>query len=109
MSHVRPSACLSRQRRTAAWSPPSSTAGTAIPSEKFAGSKLFDELVDGDVLPAAVMFAQSVAAAPGPYPKVRDLKVRHENSEGFLAFAKNTVAAVAKNFPAPSKIGRAHV
>ncbi|PLP97035.1 3-hydroxyacyl-CoA dehydrogenase NAD-binding domain-containing protein [Cupriavidus pauculus] len=77
--------------------------GTAIPSEKFAGSKLFDELVDGDVLPAAVKFAQNVAAAPGPYPKVRDLKVRHENAEGFLAFAKNTVAAVAKNFPAPSK------
>ena len=77
--------------------------GTAIPSEKFAGSKLFDEVVDGDVLPAAVKFAQNVAAAPGPYPKVRDLKVRHENAEGFLAFARNTVAAVAKNFPAPSK------
>jgi 3-hydroxyacyl-CoA dehydrogenase len=71
--------------------------GTAIPSEKFAGSKLFDEIVDGDVLPAAVKFAQSVAAAPGPCPKVRDLKVRHENAEGFLAFARNTVAAVAKN------------
>jgi 3-hydroxyacyl-CoA dehydrogenase len=77
--------------------------GTAIPSEKFAGSKLFDEIVDGDVLPAAVKFAQSVAAAPGPCPKVRDLKVRHENAEGFLAFARNTVAAVAKNFPAPLK------
>ena len=77
--------------------------GTAIPSEKFAGSKLFDEIVDGDVLPAAIKFAQNVGAAPGPYPKVRDLKVRHENAEGFLAFAKNTVAAVAKNFPAPLK------
>ncbi|WP_137926707.1 3-hydroxyacyl-CoA dehydrogenase NAD-binding domain-containing protein [Cupriavidus sp. 2SB] len=77
--------------------------GTAIPSEKFAGSKLFDEVVDGDVLPAAVKFAQNVGAASGPHPKVRDLKVRHENAEGFIAFARNTVAAVAKNFPAPSK------
>ncbi|WP_423197250.1 MULTISPECIES: 3-hydroxyacyl-CoA dehydrogenase NAD-binding domain-containing protein [unclassified Cupriavidus] len=75
--------------------------GTPVLSEKFAGSKLFDEIVDGDVLPAAIRFALKVAAAPGPYPKVRDLKVRHENAEGFLAFARNTVEAVAKNFPAP--------
>ncbi|MFJ1252616.1 3-hydroxyacyl-CoA dehydrogenase NAD-binding domain-containing protein [Cupriavidus sp. CuC1] len=77
--------------------------GNAIPSEKFAGTKLFDEIVDGDVLPAAVAFAKTVAANPGPYPKVRDLKVKHENAEGFIAFARNTVAAVAKNFPAPLK------
>ena len=51
--------------------------GNAIPSEKFAGTKLFDEIVDGDVLPAAVAFARTAAANPGPYPKVRDLKVKH--------------------------------
>ncbi|QQE08127.1 enoyl-CoA hydratase/isomerase family protein [Cupriavidus sp. ISTL7] len=77
--------------------------GNPVPSEKFAGTKLFDEIVDGDVLPAAIAFARNVGAASGPHPKVRDLKVRHENAEGFLAFAKNTVAAVAKNFPAPGK------
>ncbi|QET01499.1 3-hydroxyacyl-CoA dehydrogenase [Cupriavidus pauculus] len=77
--------------------------GTPVLSEKFAGSKLFDEIVDGDVLPAAVKFAQNVAAAPGPYPKVRDLKVWHENPEGFLKFARNTVEAVARNFPAPAR------
>ncbi len=77
--------------------------GNPVPSEKFAGTKLFDEIVDGDVLPAAIAFARNAASASGPHPKVRDLKVRHENAEGFLAFAKNTVAAVAKNFPAPGK------
>ena len=77
--------------------------GNPVLSEKFAGTKLFDEIVDGDVLPAAIAFARNVGAASGPHPKVRDLKVRHENAEGFLAFAKNTVAAVAKNFPAPGK------
>ncbi len=59
--------------------------GTPVLSEKFAGTKLFDEIVDGDVLPAAVKFAQNVGAATGPHPKVRDLKVRHENPEGYLA------------------------
>ncbi|WP_439671610.1 3-hydroxyacyl-CoA dehydrogenase [Cupriavidus necator] len=77
--------------------------GTPVLSEKFAGTKLFDEIVDGDVLPAAVKFAQNVGAATGPHPKVRDLKVRHENPEGYLGFARNTVAAMAKNFPAPLK------
>ncbi|WP_354678048.1 3-hydroxyacyl-CoA dehydrogenase NAD-binding domain-containing protein [Cupriavidus plantarum] len=77
--------------------------GNPVLSEKFEGSKLFDEIVEGDVLPAAVQFARNVAAAPGPYPKVRDLKVRHENPEGFLKFARNTVEAVAKNFPAPAR------
>ncbi len=77
--------------------------GNPVLSEKFAGTRLFDEIVDGDVLPAAIAFARNVASASGPHPKVRDLKVRHENAEGFIAFAKNTVAAVAKNFPAPGK------
>ncbi|RLK45069.1 3-hydroxyacyl-CoA dehydrogenase NAD-binding domain-containing protein [Cupriavidus plantarum] len=77
--------------------------GNPVLSEKFEGSKLFDEIVEGDVLPAAVQFARNVAAAPGPYPKVRDLKVRHENPEGFLKFARNTVEAVARNFPAPTR------
>ncbi|CAG9164342.1 3-hydroxyacyl-CoA dehydrogenase NAD-binding domain-containing protein [Cupriavidus pampae] len=77
--------------------------GTPVLSEKFEGSKLFDQIVDGDVLPAAVKFAQNVGAASGPHPKVRDLKVKHENPEGFLKFARNTVEAVAKNFPAPAR------
>lgn len=77
--------------------------GAPVLSEKFAGTKLFDEIADGEVLPAAVRFAKTVGAAAGPHPKVRDLKVRHENAEGFLAFAKNTVTAMAKNFPAPVK------
>jgi 3-hydroxyacyl-CoA dehydrogenase len=32
---------------------------------------------------------------------VRDLKVEHENAEGYLQFARNGVAAFAKNMPAP--------
>ena len=38
--------------------------------------------------------------------KMRDLKVVHPNAEAFLAFAKNSVQAVAKNFPAPAKCVR---
>ncbi len=77
--------------------------GAPVQSEKFKGTKLFDEIVEGDVLPAAVAFAQKVVASGSALPKVRDLKVEHPNAEGYLQFARNTVRAVARNFPAPSK------
>src|SRR6185437_15047598 len=35
--------------------------------------------------------------------KLRDRKVKHDNPEAFIAFAKNSVAAVVKNLPAPLK------
>jgi 3-hydroxyacyl-CoA dehydrogenase len=76
--------------------------GTPVKSEKFAGTKLFDEIVEGgDLVEAAVAFARK-AAQQGKLPKVRDLKIEHEDAEGFLQFSLNTVRAVAKNFPAPA-------
>ena len=38
-----------------------------------------------------------------PLPLVRDLKVEHPNAEAYFQFARNTVGAMAKNFPAPLK------
>jgi hypothetical protein len=34
---------------------------------------------------------------------VRDLKVTHPNADAYFQFARNTVKAMAKNFPAPAK------
>ncbi|WP_077032780.1 3-hydroxyacyl-CoA dehydrogenase NAD-binding domain-containing protein [Pelomonas sp. KK5] len=66
------------------------------------GQKLFDKVVDEGVLDAAVAFAQEIADAR-PLPKVRDLKARVANPDAFFGFAKNMVAGMAKNFPAPLK------
>jgi 3-hydroxyacyl-CoA dehydrogenase len=74
--------------------------GTAIRSEKFKGMKLFDQIVDGDVLESALAFAATVAATPR-LPKVRDLSIEHEDAEAFLQFSLNTAKSVARNFPAP--------
>ena len=76
--------------------------GTPILSEKLAGTKLFDQMIVGDLLQGALAFAASIASVR-PLPKVRDLKVKHVNPEGYLQFARNTVNAMAKNYPAPSK------
>ena len=77
--------------------------GAPVMSEKLAGSGLFDEVVEGNLAEAALAFARKVGAQAGPHPKVRDRKIEHPNAEGFIQFARNSVAAIAKNFPAPHK------
>jgi 3-hydroxyacyl-CoA dehydrogenase len=77
--------------------------GTAVTAETLAATRLFDRLVETDVLAAAFELAQAAAARGGPYPRVRDWPVKHPNADGFIAFARMGVAAVAKNFPAPLK------
>ena len=77
--------------------------GTPVMSEKLSKTKLFDHMIqgnDGDLLPGALAFAQKVIDEKMPLKLVRNLPVQHPNAEGFLQFAANTVAAVARNYPA---------
>ncbi len=76
--------------------------GTSVMSEKLAGTRLFDQMIDGELLDGALAFARSVATRR-PLPKVRDLRVEMPNAEGYLQFARNTVRTVAGPFPAPLK------
>ena len=76
--------------------------GTPVASEKLAGTKLFDQMIEGDLLPGALAFAAKVADIR-PLPKVRDIKIKYPNSDGYLQFARNTVRVVAGPFPAPLK------
>ena len=76
--------------------------GTPVASEKLIKTKLFDELIEGDLMTGALNFAERVAATR-PLPKVRDLKVDYPNYEAFLQFSRNTVKAMAGPFPAPLK------
>ncbi|MFP5405266.1 MAG: 3-hydroxyacyl-CoA dehydrogenase NAD-binding domain-containing protein, partial [Gammaproteobacteria bacterium] len=77
--------------------------GTPVKSEKFEGTKLFDEIVQGDVVEAAIAFARKAVAENRGLPKVRDLKISSEDAEAFLQYSLNTVRTVAKNFPAPAR------
>ncbi|MCX7272014.1 MAG: enoyl-CoA hydratase-related protein, partial [Burkholderiales bacterium] len=77
--------------------------GQAVPSEKFKGTRLFDAIIEGDLLGGAVAFARQALAEGRGLPRVRDLKVDFPMAEPFLQFARNTVAAVARNYPAPRK------
>ncbi len=76
--------------------------GTPAPAHALAGTKLFDEVVEGGAVEAAIMLCRGLAA-DGRRPRVRDREVGHPNAEGFLAFARGAVAAATPNLPAPAK------
>ena len=80
--------------------------GEPVKSELLAslpGQKLFDQIVPAgqSVLDAAVALA--AAKVGEPRVRVRDLKESHPNPDAYFQFARNTVKAMAKNFPAPAK------
>jgi 3-hydroxyacyl-CoA dehydrogenase len=79
--------------------------GEPVKSEQLAalpGQKLFDRLIDGDLLAGALTFAAEIADLR-PLTIVRNLKVEHPNADAYFAFARNTVKAMAKNYPAPAR------
>jgi 3-hydroxyacyl-CoA dehydrogenase len=75
--------------------------GATVMSEKLAGTRLFDRLIEGDLMTGALAFAREVIAGGAARPLVRDLPLKHEDGEAFLKFARNTAQAVAKDYPAP--------
>ncbi|MSR03792.1 MAG: 3-hydroxyacyl-CoA dehydrogenase [Gemmatimonadetes bacterium] len=83
--------------------------GEPVKSEllaKLPGQKLFDRIIDGDLMTGALAFAAEMGAkhaGGAPLPKVRDLPAKHPNPDAYFQFARNTVKAMAKNFPAPAK------
>ncbi|HXX82614.1 MAG TPA: 3-hydroxyacyl-CoA dehydrogenase NAD-binding domain-containing protein [Casimicrobiaceae bacterium] len=77
--------------------------GSTVRAAELAGTALFDELTDGDPLPAAVALARKVAKENRPRKRLRDIVINEPNAEGFLQFARNTVAAASKGYPAPLK------
>jgi 3-hydroxyacyl-CoA dehydrogenase len=77
--------------------------GNPVPSEELAKAGLLDEIITGDLSEGAVAFANKVVAEKRPLVKLRERKVKHDNPEAFIAFAKNSVKAVVKNLPAPLK------
>jgi 3-hydroxyacyl-CoA dehydrogenase len=81
--------------------------GEPVKSEALAqlpGQQLLQRLIpvqdDGDLVAGAVAYAQEIAAVR-PLPLVRQLPLRHPEADGYFQFARNTVKAMAKHFPAP--------
>jgi 3-hydroxyacyl-CoA dehydrogenase len=79
--------------------------GDPVKSEVLAGlpgQKLFDKIIEGDLLDGAVAFAHEISQKR-PLLRVRDLKCTHPDPDAYFGFARNMVKGMAKNFPAPVK------
>src|SRR5664279_156409 len=81
--------------------------GEPVKSEMLAmlpGQKLFDKMATSteSLLEDALALARSVADAR-PLPLVRHLPCKHPLGDAYFQFARNMVAGMSKNFPAPLK------
>ena len=79
--------------------------GEPVKSEmlaKLPGQKLFDKIVDSEVVEAAVAFAREKAEVR-PLPMTKNLKVEYANADAYFQFARNMVGGMSKDFPAPLK------
>ncbi len=77
--------------------------GDPVPASAFKGTPLIDEYVDGDLLTAALAFADKVVAENKPLRRISEMKVDYPNHEAFLQFARNMIKGIAGPFPAPAK------
>ena len=77
--------------------------GTPLKSEELSNTRLFDRIIEGDLVTGAIAFARDVATSARLHPRIRDWRIEHPNPEGFLEFARPAVAAASPNFPAPLK------
>src|SRR5439155_3110886 len=77
--------------------------GEPVLAKQFAGTALIDQLIEGDLLAAVLIFARRIATEKRPLERIRDSRIDYPNAEAFLQFARNTVATVARQLPAPRK------
>jgi 3-hydroxyacyl-CoA dehydrogenase len=76
------------------------TSGAMLPAAKLASTKLFDAIIEGDLLEGALAFAERIATVK-PIPRVRDIPLKLAHAEEFHAAARAKVAPLAGAFPAP--------
>ena len=81
--------------------------GEPVKSERLAalpGQKLFDQMAESasSLLDETIAFARSVSDKR-PLPRVRDLPCSHPQGDAYFQFARNMIAGISKNYPAPLK------
>ena len=77
--------------------------GTSAPAATLKDTALFDAVIDGNVLDAALAFARDVVAGGRGRKRLRDVAIDYPNADALFQFARNAIAAVSKHFPAPRK------
>ena len=77
--------------------------GNSVAAAVLKETALLDAVVEGDVVDAALTLARTAGAEGRRRARLRDVAIRYPNADAYFQFARNTVAAVAKHYPAPHK------
>jgi 3-hydroxyacyl-CoA dehydrogenase len=77
--------------------------GNGMTAQSLEGTALLDAVTAGDAVEAALKLARDVVAQGRPLKRLRDVAIDYPNAEAFFQFARNTVAAMARDYPAPRK------
>jgi 3-hydroxyacyl-CoA dehydrogenase len=75
--------------------------GNPVRAGELRGTALFDAMATGDLRAGALDLARALIAEGRGPKRVRDLKIKNPNAEGYLQFARNTVKGLAGPYPAP--------
>ncbi|NCV84330.1 MAG: 3-hydroxyacyl-CoA dehydrogenase [Oxalobacteraceae bacterium] len=73
--------------------------GAPVKSEKLSSTRLFDRMIDGELLAGAIAFAQQIADVR-PLPKVRDHEISDADAAEILQSMRDSIQAQARFFPA---------
>jgi 3-hydroxyacyl-CoA dehydrogenase len=77
--------------------------GNGVPAQSLESTALLDAVTPGDAVEAALALARDVVAQGRPLKRLRDVAIDYPNAEAFFQFARNTVAAMARDYPAPRR------
>jgi 3-hydroxyacyl-CoA dehydrogenase len=75
--------------------------GNPVKSESVAGTPLVDEIVEGELVPGALAFAERLLAEKRPLRRLRDLAVGGEGAEALFREARARIAREQRGYPAP--------
>src|SRR6185503_13089735 len=78
------------------------TTGNPIPAEKAKPLGLVDDVVQGDLLQAAIDFAKSKVGKS--LPRIRDRSAKVDDPKAFFAKVREDVAKASRGYPAPLEI-----
>ena len=80
------------------------TTGEPVPSEKGKALGLVDEMVEGDLLAAAIAYANRLIAEGRGPRRIRDMSAKLDNAAQFFEQARAETAKASRGFPAPLEI-----
>ena len=77
--------------------------GAPVAAADLRGSRLFDEIVEGDLLDGALAFAREAIAEKRPAKRVRDIEVVCPDAATIFGAAREKAAREFPSYPAPRK------